>query len=330
MIKKLSEFDEATLAQMKAVYENMPNPKGEFDEYGLRMPVEALNMVDCAIIILPLEWMAEYVDGITKESIDSDDGVVDNAFLEVNEPELWNTTSVGNCAYIALHSKKENVREVALKVLNQYDDWYMKNKFHDFIKKWTALVETQNILVPAGFYNVEQLVTEINSLINSSADLTFHSETTIDRKVSIIFVPNGYSDKVVIQASLKGEGLMELLGFEFGSTNTIVPNVETFAFNLPNLQGLDEVYLRSYTLAPSSSIDSKGVLDSICVCIPINVAWGAQQIFDCKVDALCQITYPSPRNLQNIDIQLVNKRGIPVDLNGSDLRIDLRFWFDTI
>ena len=81
-------------------------PYPECDVYGLKFPIEYLNKVGKSIIMLPLEFMAEYADIITREYIDKDDQqfifeqIIDR---DINCDQIYqsvNATGIGNMAYI--------------------------------------------------------------------------------------------------------------------------------------------------------------------------------------------------------------------------------------
>ena len=93
-------------------------PTPDFNELGLRFPIEYLNEMGKNIIFLPLEIAAEYVDGITKNFIDENNEEfifhqVLNVDYEVSEMyENLNATGIGNMAYICLNCQNEKARTI--------------------------------------------------------------------------------------------------------------------------------------------------------------------------------------------------------------------------
>lgn len=106
-------------------------PEKEFDKDGLRFPSDYLQAVGKSIVMLPLELMAEYVDGVTHDLIDEDNQPfifeqVINRDINVEEeyPSI-NATGIGNLAYICLNCKNEKAREITEKIL---DEIFIKQK----------------------------------------------------------------------------------------------------------------------------------------------------------------------------------------------------------
>jgi hypothetical protein len=98
------------------------NPTDEFNNYGLRFPIEYLKKIGCNIIFLPLEYMAQYVDTVTKKRVDLDEDF--GSFIyKINESDIENmninATSIGNLAYACLYSKHEKIRQVCEESLNK-------------------------------------------------------------------------------------------------------------------------------------------------------------------------------------------------------------------
>lgn len=95
-------------------------PAKEFNEWGLRFPAEYLNQVGAAIVMLPLELQADYVDIICKTSIDENNKDFINqqgrslfGFNIENYFKTINATAIGNLAYVCLHCQVILVRELA-------------------------------------------------------------------------------------------------------------------------------------------------------------------------------------------------------------------------
>lgn len=193
-----------------------------------------------------------------------------------------------------------------------------------------VFVTSQDIYVDPGFYTSTDLIAYINPRIDSGSDLQFVYEyVPKSGKIALVFAPTVTYDEVHI-LNPDGHSIFPDMGFVFPADNDYNVPLAPYTPYQPNLGGLSEVYLRSYALGPGNSIGEDGAIDNICINIPVTVPYGSQQVFDCKVDSLCQVTYPSPRNIQSLDIQLVDRQGNIIDLNGSNLKIDLRVWFNRL
>lgn len=129
-------------------------------------------------------------------------------------------------------------------------------------------------------------------------------------------------------------GIWELLGFDLGPSGYIRLAAgigvtrSTTATNLPSLAGLKTVYLQSNTFAPGNMFDRDGDQKNTLLVIPITVQFGVSNVFECKVDSLCEITYLSSRMCQEADFYLTDKAGNMVDLHGGNLVVNLKVWFN--
>lgn len=102
----------------------MFKPNEQFDEYGLRFNIDYLNSVGKNVVFLPLEFMSEYVDVVTKSAIDANDKefifhqIHDLDFDVEQMYESLNATAIGNLAYACLNSQDEKVKELCEKQLS--------------------------------------------------------------------------------------------------------------------------------------------------------------------------------------------------------------------
>lgn len=136
MVKRLSEFTPAQLEILQSKYDqphgtlfkllrlsDLPE-KDKFNEGGIRFPLDYLRRMHIAVVLLPLEYMAEYVDIVTKEAVDDQDTAffltgmpTDAEFTEADANRI-NATSVGNLAYVYLYLNNEEVRDRCKKMLD--------------------------------------------------------------------------------------------------------------------------------------------------------------------------------------------------------------------
>lgn len=138
-IKRLSNLTEEGKAEVLALVEKkFGKPNDKFDMYGLRYPIDHLNKIGGSIITIPLECMAEYVDVITKNAIDENDGyfiltqVLNSDDDSINLSKL-NATAIGNIAYVCLNCSDEIGRLKSEKLLERYEEWF--NKKHNISRK---------------------------------------------------------------------------------------------------------------------------------------------------------------------------------------------------
>lgn len=197
-------------------------------------------------------------------------------------------------------------------------------------------------LVPEGYYNIDDLLVILNAYITAdgATDATLMYDSIGSKKVAAT-APTIGTDFIITNNAGAGNldtTIWPMIGF--------TPNVQVVsgipgilyhdlaggggvvAPSLPALRGLTEAYVRSVALAPGNAYDEKGYLTSIAIAVPVNAGFGGLVIFECKQDPLCQVTYSTPRNIQSIDIQLVDRYGTVLDLKGGNFKLDLRVWYN--
>lgn len=195
-------------------------------------------------------------------------------------------------------------------------------------------ISAQSFTIAPGYYNTAQLMSAIVTAFNTAATghavITSFTQDPISQLCTFTF--NSDSSATLIRFTTNNNNSPQaspwsLLGFS-GSVGTTVAPITTTAAKMPSLAGLTEVYVVSNTLAPANAFDEKGQLANVLVGIPITAAFGQLNVFDCKVDVLCEVLYPSSRDLVICDFMLVDRNGKEVDLNGGNVKLDLRVWFD--
>lgn len=197
----------------------------------------------------------------------------------------------------------------------------------------------QTFTVDPGFYNITQLLTVINTALadyktaNPDAPVVTFAQSAVSGYVTasssnVPAVLEIYdSDSNGIRST---RGPLQLCGFASGYIATTSGSASTVtATELPHLQGLTEVYVVSQALAPSNCFDEKNNATSILAVVPVTASFGVLNVFECKQDVLCEVSYPVARNIQRADFSLRDRFGALVDLNGSNLKLTLRVWFNS-
>lgn len=191
--------------------------------------------------------------------------------------------------------------------------------------------------VDPGFYDLAQLLTVLNSAL---ADFkTAHPTAPVvvfaQSAVSGFVTATGSGTATVLtifdsdaSGNPLSRGPIELIGFAAGTISITQGQVIT-ATQLPHLQGLTEAYIVSQALAPGNCFDEKNQVSSILAVVPITAPFGQLNVFECKQDVLCEVSYPTPRNIQKADFSLRDRFGALVDLNGSNLKLTLRVWYNS-
>lgn len=218
----------------------------------------------------------------------------------------------------------------------------INNLFH-YIVSTGSFFNEYNHLISPGYYNIDDLLAVLNAFIvdDASTDVTLMFDSKGSKKVGATPPTIGVNfliTNVVVGAPVDTT-IWPLLGFV--PNQAPINGVPVIAYqdpaggdgvvapDLPALRGLTEAYVQSAALSPGNSYDEKGSIKNVGLCVPINAGFGGLVIFECKQDPLCQVTYPTSRNIQSIDIQLVDRYGSVLDLQGGNFKLDLRVWYNS-
>lgn len=151
IIFRLSELPENTRKGFIKLREsNFKIPNKEFDQNGLKFPITYLNQIKGAIIFLPLEFMAEYVDAVTQTNIDSNNNYFMNkCLINFHSPsEGWeniNTTSIGNTAYMALYGNNKELRDKSFAWLEAFYSYYITKPENLILMKYLPPYKKDNV-----------------------------------------------------------------------------------------------------------------------------------------------------------------------------------------
>jgi hypothetical protein len=202
---------------------------------------------------------------------------------------------------------------------------------------FTTTSNVADFEVLPGFYTTTSLMAAVQTAVQAYLATFGLGETftlaqdPISQKVVATFTEGAEAGNMILEDAtdingVVSTGIWEQLGF--APSVTLPTGVPVFATNLPSLGGLKEAILQSNVISPGNLIDVNGTQVNGLLCIPINVVFGVSQVFECKVDSLCEISYNPPRQMQEVDFKLTDKRGNAVNLNGGNLTINLKVWFN--
>jgi hypothetical protein len=188
------------------------------------------------------------------------------------------------------------------------------------------------IFLNPGFYTTATLMSAVENAVNSYLNDTYGdgrsislAQDTLSQLVTITYTPGGGPATIDILDTETNSGIWELLGFT--TLPLTVTDTQT-APDLPSLGGLKEVFLQSNELAPGNMYDRDGTQKNTLIAIPITAPFGVSNVWECKQDILCEISYLSPRSAQQCDFYLTDKFGNIINLHGGNLVINLKVWFN--
>lgn len=110
----------------------LSNPSKEYLPNGYRFTDDRLEKMKGNIVLLPIDFMADYISLELKNLIDNNDFELKNQITEfIKSPDLFylfqqmKSVYLGLCAYASLHILDENVVDSALTFIKMYQDWYI-------------------------------------------------------------------------------------------------------------------------------------------------------------------------------------------------------------
>jgi hypothetical protein len=233
-------------------------------------------------------------------------------------------------------SNLQNVQRLSIPTCSFFNNFYnIYNDLTGFNNVYTYQYNANPIVtftLTPGFYSISTLLNLMNAdLTANAAGLGAWSFNNITNLVSLT-VQTG--NQITLNPGTNPPlGLMTSLGGLPFTTSPLViapigtPTVLT-GTTFPLLSSPTQVYLRSSTLSPGNSIDAEGRFSNTLLAIPVTAPPLNINLFECKVDSLCEIIYGRPRDLNRIDIQLTDRDGAILDLHGGTLNVELRVWFN--
>ena len=188
-----------------------------------------------------------------------------------------------------------------------------KNNTFDYNLTGTPTVYS----VPVGIYTTDTLITALNA------------ETT-----GVVWTQDALTDKITATTAggvtfvATDQTLMDVLGFTSGIINIVAASAQTGS-SLPDVNGLDIVYIMSRSLASNNGISSDGRGKDILSAVPIDIAFGSNQVFHSNTSSEdSSIIYaPHPIDISNIHIQIVDKNFAVCELNGHHVQLVFKIYY---
>lgn len=214
----------------------------------------------------------------------------------------------------------QSVKRVVVKQISIPNTVYNINPNNNQFQYKTATSITI-VTVPVGQYSISQFKTAFESAL-SGVGMTIDLNNITKKYEFATTTPIEYLS--LAEGNLMGD----VLGIQTGSG----ADVGTFSANgLPNLSGLNEVYIQSNKLADNSNmISSANQATPVIACVPLTSEFGGYTHYLSSHDILDEVQYASQRlgkNLQQIDIKIVDRDGNIVDLHGLEFEMVLKMFY---
>lgn len=182
-----------------------------------------------------------------------------------------------------------------------------------------------SVSIPAGQYNILQLMATLQSAINTQiATLTASVVITRDditNLLSFTFTTTGVFTFLGISS------MAPVLGFK--SNISYTPTTLTITMpDPPDLSGINSVYIHSEALSDGSGIDaSKGIINLVESVSMATTAYGTFAYKQNSDTELCTINYTMPKNLNVIDIRLRDREGNLLNIGTKRLTLMVKMYY---
>ena len=175
----------------------------------------------------------------------------------------------------------------------------------------------QTVVLPVGQYTISQFITALNLLLPDHS----YALNTVTKKIV-----GTASSTIRFLNRADGNLMATALGIEISS---LAPTLTHTALNLPQLEGIESVYILSNTAGQSNLLSPNANTFPLLVHVPLNVPYGFIEHYVSPHEELDSITYPNYSNgisFRKLDIKVVDKYGHRLDLAGHDINIILKIY----
>jgi hypothetical protein len=190
-----------------------------------------------------------------------------------------------------------------------------------FIKNITAGIEF-DIGINPGNYTINQLITEINTLLSLSGAGLSVTEDAVTKK--LVFTSSG--DLFAYSTEQLGGFLGMVKPPPFDGLGELVYQLEGF----PNLSGVKEIYISSARMSDGSHLVVPfGSTLPVIAAVPLTVGFGEFQVYiapNIELDEIFFPSYSAGSNLRTIDIQVRDTFGNILDTGGLPTTITFKAW----
>lgn len=182
-----------------------------------------------------------------------------------------------------------------------------------------------SVSIPAGQYNILQLMATLQSAINTAlAPLTSSVVITRDDITNLLSFTFTTTDTFTF---LSTSPMAPVLGFI--SNISYIPTTLVIRMpDPPDLSGINSVYIHSEALSDGSGIDaSKGIINLVESVSMATTAYGTFAYKQNSDTELCTINYTMPKNLNVIDIRLRDREGNLLNIGTKRLTLMVKMYY---
>jgi hypothetical protein len=180
----------------------------------------------------------------------------------------------------------------------------------------------QNISIPPGFYNIDDLAAALKAAIDpiiAPDTISIDLKSNVDSR--LVFTVLGGT---TISYTTDQGKLHKVLGITQDSTFQTSYTCD----EMTQLQGTTNAYLHSRgVLGQNNLLDAEGRIFSTICSIPIRAEYGFCNHWETADEDLYSVTFPSPRSLQKINIVLCDLDGRVLNIHQHELIVVLRVFY---
>ena len=175
----------------------------------------------------------------------------------------------------------------------------------------------QTVVLPVGQYNLVEFLTALHLLL---PDHSYALDPITKKMIG--------TAPATIRFLNRADG--NLMAVALGiRTTSVVPTLTYSSQDMPQLEGIESVYILSNTAGQSNLLSPDSNTFPLLLHVPLTVPFGAIEHYVSPQDKLDSITYPNYSNgisFRKLDIKVVDKYGHRLDLGGLDINIILKIY----
>ena len=194
-----------------------------------------------------------------------------------------------------------------------------------FVFSEVAPAATFAVSVPEGQYILNDYIVALENemngvLVSGSVAISINPTTG-----KLIFTCTG--TQITIFSGDNGNTSFQLVGVP-KSSNSITSVLVPLPF-LPDLAGIQNVYIQSRALAPAEGNDGNfGLIDIVGAVNFSETPFGGYGHLQSNDDEMASVNYKDTRNIQRVDITLVDKQGNKLPIGNSICELALKYYYD--
>lgn len=194
-----------------------------------------------------------------------------------------------------------------------------------FVFQEQAPLATFAVSVPEGQYLIADYITALENAMNAVLVSGTVAITQDPITFKLTFTCTGTA--ISIFSGSNGNTSYQLVGAD--ETNNTAFNAVITLDNLPDLSGIQNVYIESRELAPAQGNDPTFGLINIVGQINLSeTAFGAYAYYQANDDELATINYKNERNIERIDIRVVDGQGNTLPVGNGRVALSIKYFYD--